>query len=677
MRLEDFKGRRLGRYEIIDLLGRGGMAVVYRAHDTVLRRDVALKVLYPQYGGDATLIDRFQREAVMAARLDHPSIVPIYDVGEAEGAVYIAMKLLNGRSLGDLLREQPKLTLAQVLPIIDQIAGALDYAHARGIVHRDIKAANILLEPPDRAVLTDFGIAKSLDTPGMTGTGVLIGTPDYMAPEQISGRPVDGRADVYALGVLAYRCLTGRRPYEGGTEEVLLGHLHGAFPDPSMVEPSLPPAVDPVIRVALARDPARRYATAGEFARGLRVAAGAEPMTPPPALHREIEERSVLPTVATERMVQPSLGSADATRRGDAAPPVAGGIYERPTTQPPSATATTIPAPVRSEAAAPPSTFSPMAIVGIVALLVVLAGAGLLFVRGFSGNGGETVGVPTATSGAGEVVATGTPGLTPTQEDTASPSPTVTPAPATTAPTQPPNPATITPAPPTTAPGATALPAATPTTAPGPTAPPTALPTPTATLTPTVAVTLTPTATASPTPTVQLTPTPTTELTPTPCPVVLAGGFGKLWETTPRVRTVLGCPTSTEQGGPGTIAEQRFEFGSMFYFQPTERIYVLIDNSRSAWRMFEQRELVGFPTPTPAPPPSTLQGGFGIVWANFPEVRQGLGVPVTPEDGLLEGAYQPFTGGLMLYSSRGLGAGGTIYVLYNEGTFERYDDPNR
>ena len=254
MRLEDLIGRRLGRYEIVDVLGRGGMAAVYRAHDTLLRRDVALKVLYPQYTGDTALVERFQREAVLAAGLDHPNILPIYDVGEADGLVYIAMRLLSGRSFADVLRRRGALPPDQLVPIVEQIASALDYAHARQIVHRDIKPANILIEGladadprgpaavSIHAVLTDFGIAKSLDptATGLTVTGVLIGTPEYMAPEQIrGGRKVDGRTDVYALGVLVYRALTGRRPFEGGTQEVLIGHLQGGAPDPSAIEPAL------------------------------------------------------------------------------------------------------------------------------------------------------------------------------------------------------------------------------------------------------------------------------------------------------------------------------------------------------------------------------------------------------------------------------------------------------
>jgi Serine/threonine protein kinase len=303
MRLEDLAGRRIGRYEVIALLGQGGMAAVYRARDTVLQRDVALKVLYPQFLSDATLVERFRREAVLAARLDHPGIVPIYDIGETDGTAFIAMRLLDGPSLADVLRVRQRLTIDETIALLDQLAAALDYAHANGVIHRDIKPANIILEglgtlwnrsnpnlleqvrltvPTMRAILTDFGIAKALDAPGTTTTGVLIGTPEYMAPEQIRGDVrIDGRADVYALGVLTFRCLTGRSPFEGTTQEVLLGHLEGAIVDPSALDPTIPQPIGAAIRLALARRPADRYRTAGEFVRALRSAARMEaPLRP-------------------------------------------------------------------------------------------------------------------------------------------------------------------------------------------------------------------------------------------------------------------------------------------------------------------------------------------------------------------------------------------------------------
>ena len=171
-------------------------------------------------------------------------------------------------------------------------------------------------------MLTDFGIAKSLDAPGMTGTGVLLGTPDYMAPEQIRGaQVVDGRADIYALGVLVFRCLTGRRPFEGGTDEVLLGHLPGRAADPSLIEPSLPNAVDLVIHKAMARRPADRYSTAGAFAQALGAAAGMDQPTPPPARRRDAEGRVVVPRVAVEGLTRQHADMDAVTRKGVAAPP--------------------------------------------------------------------------------------------------------------------------------------------------------------------------------------------------------------------------------------------------------------------------------------------------------------------------------------------------------------------
>jgi eukaryotic-like serine/threonine-protein kinase len=211
-------GQTIDRYQIAALLGRGGMATVYRAHDMVLRRDVALKVLYAHFASDAASVARFEQEAITAARLEHPNIVPIYDVGHVGDLLFISMKLLTGQSFHDMLAVGGVLDGRRVLLLAEQIASALDYAHSRGVVHRDIKPANMFIErapsadggTATRALLTDFGIAKSLDAPGTTTTGTMIGTPDYMAPEQIQGQLVDARADVYAFGMVLYRALAGR-----------------------------------------------------------------------------------------------------------------------------------------------------------------------------------------------------------------------------------------------------------------------------------------------------------------------------------------------------------------------------------------------------------------------------------------------------------------------------------
>ncbi|MEI7772130.1 MAG: serine/threonine-protein kinase, partial [Chloroflexales bacterium] len=280
--------QRLGRYLIKELLGRGGMAVVYRAADTVLQRDVAVKILYPQYGDDQSLAERFTREAVTAASLEHPNIVPVYDVGKHDGMAYIAMKLLSGETLHDHLQRAGTLAPARLCQILGPVADALDYAHSRGVIHRDIKPGNIFLSQTasgvPEVILTDFGIAKRLDAPGITTTGALIGTPDYMAPEQIAGRPVDARTDVYALGMLAYRALTGRQAFEGNAQDVLTGHLYRQPPPPSSVAADLSPALDPVLLRAISTDMSARFPSAGAFVQALGEATGATAVGRPPAL---------------------------------------------------------------------------------------------------------------------------------------------------------------------------------------------------------------------------------------------------------------------------------------------------------------------------------------------------------------------------------------------------------
>jgi serine/threonine-protein kinase len=691
MRLEEMRGRRYGRYEILALLGRGGMAAVYRARDTMLQRDVALKLLYPQYSGDTTLVERFEREAVLAAGLDHPGIVPIYDVGESQGVVYIAMKLLEGRSLADLLAATPVMQLDELVPIVEQIASALDYAHARGIVHRDIKPANIILEQRSRpgappatvAVLTDFGIAKSLDSPSMTGTGVLIGTPDYMAPEQIRGdRSVDGRADIYALGALVFRALTGRRPFEGSTQEVLLGHLEGRLPAPSSINPALPPGVDASLRRAMALRPDDRYDSAGAFGRALRAAAGLESPTPPPAARLPGDPRAVVPRAAASDLARRATAD-EQTVRASAAPTVAptarGPVPAMHARQPAGAGQPHTARRPQPEPARPRSRLPAVLLVAVG--LLALLGVGLLLGRLSAGAIGV---VPTPQPP--------TPGLTASPVPTAAPgpilgdttptatgAPTSTPAPSSTAaPTTVPPTATTTPSP-------TVAPSARPTQAPPTSRPPTAVPASAVPATAVPSATASPTATVAPSPTSppSATPPPTSTSTPTatPCAIATQGGFAMLREQNEIVRTRLGCPAQPIQGGAGTLAEQPFQHGSMLYFEPREAIWVFIGVERGIWYRFDQATLASTPTPTPAEPPQAglyvPVRGFGLVWAYNEEIRTQLGYGTAPEAGLFEGAYQQFTGGTMLYSATGLGRGKTLYVLYADGTFERYDDPNQ
>jgi serine/threonine protein kinase len=255
-----------GRYEIIRLLGRGGMAAVFLAQDLVLERQVAIKVLPPDMTRDGELIVRFQREAKTAAKLDHPNIIPIHRVESEAGLVYIVMKYVSGQSLEELLDKGP-LSIQLTRHILREAALALGHAHRRHIVHRDVKPANIMLDEDGRVVLTDFGISKAVQgTTHLTGTGIIIGTPQYMAPEQAKGREVDGRADQYALAMVGYRALTGELPFEGDPHSILYQQVHE--PPPSLLERRRDTPLD--LRVALeralAKDSKWRFPTMEEFA---------------------------------------------------------------------------------------------------------------------------------------------------------------------------------------------------------------------------------------------------------------------------------------------------------------------------------------------------------------------------------------------------------------------------
>jgi serine/threonine protein kinase len=281
-----------GRYEIIRLLGRGGMAAVFLAEDLVLERQVAIKVLPPDTTRDGQLITRFQREAKTAAKLDHPSIIPIHRVESEAGLVYIVMKYVSGQSLEDLLLRGP-LPIAQVRQILREAALALGHAHRRQIVHRDVKPANIMLDDEGRVVLTDFGISKALEgATQLTGTGTIIGTPAYMSPEQAKGREVDGRADQYALAIVGYRALTGKLPFEGDSHSILYQQVFE--PPPSVLErrPDAPRDLRLALERALAKDSGARFPSMEEFAASISgeraVSLGSESTTivSPPVTQR-------------------------------------------------------------------------------------------------------------------------------------------------------------------------------------------------------------------------------------------------------------------------------------------------------------------------------------------------------------------------------------------------------
>jgi serine/threonine-protein kinase len=274
-------GRTLGRYRLDELLGRGGMAEVFRATDTKLARTVAVKVILQTHAAEEHFLERFLREARMVASLEHPNILPIYDFGEENGVPFLVMPYLPGGSLRDRLKAGP-VPLAVASAWIAQLADALDAAHAAGVLHRDVKPANVLLGKDDRLFLADFGIAKMLESQkGLTATGVVVGTPVYMAPEQAQGRPASPATDRYALAVVAFEILAGRPPFEGDSVLSLM-HQHVATPPPmlSLRVAGLPAGLDAVLSQALAKDPSQRPPTCRAFATGVAAFAPTG-LTPP------------------------------------------------------------------------------------------------------------------------------------------------------------------------------------------------------------------------------------------------------------------------------------------------------------------------------------------------------------------------------------------------------------
>jgi serine/threonine protein kinase len=268
-------GSLLAGYRVESLIGRGGMGNVYRATHERLGRAVALKVLAPDLADDPVFRERFIRESQLAASLEHPNVVPIYDAGEADGVLYIAMRYIPDGDLGKLLAAHGRLGGEQTLEITSQIAGALDAAHRKGLVHRDIKPANILIADRHHALLSDFGLARHTSSAGLTRTGAFLGTVDYCAPEQIEGIRVDGRADIYALGCVIYHCLAGTPPFARETDvAVIHAHLHDSVPSIASARLELPPAIDHVIATATAKNPDDRYQTGTALAAELRAALG-------------------------------------------------------------------------------------------------------------------------------------------------------------------------------------------------------------------------------------------------------------------------------------------------------------------------------------------------------------------------------------------------------------------
>jgi predicted ATPase/predicted Ser/Thr protein kinase len=301
-------GQLLAGYRVERMLGRGGMGVVYRATQLSLKRTVALKLLSPELQADETFRARFRQEAELLASLEHPHVLPLYEAGEQDGLLFLAMRYVEGEDLGALLAAGP-LRLERACRIAGQLAAALQAAGERGLVHRDVKPANVLLtgkEGDEHAYLTDFGLARSLEGRGLTRTGEFLGSVDYLAPEQIEHGKADSRSDIYALGCLLYACLTGSPPFAREQEAATLwAHLNAEPPRATELHPELPAALDDVIAAALAKDPGQRHQTAGELAHALDEALAGKAPAAPRARKGAAKPKINLPLPAT-----PFLGRA-------------------------------------------------------------------------------------------------------------------------------------------------------------------------------------------------------------------------------------------------------------------------------------------------------------------------------------------------------------------------------
>ncbi|HEX2322362.1 MAG TPA: serine/threonine-protein kinase [Streptosporangiaceae bacterium] len=321
-------GSRIAGYQIQELIGRGGMAVVYRAADVRLDRLVALKVLAPELARDSAFRQRFIRESRSGAAVDHPNVIPVFEAGESEGVLFIAMRYVAGRDVRGLIEREGSLKPSRVVSIVTQIASALDTAHVHGLVHRDVKPANMLLgavasgSAPDHVYLSDFGLSKmSVAAVSLTGTGQFLGTLDYMAPEQVEGRPIDGRTDLYALACAAFEMLTGKPPFQR-EQDLAVMWAQVSAPPPSVREfrPELPAAVDQVMSKALAKVPDNRHASCIEFATDLHAAflavqsGGANNPAP-------TELAGTLPPATELAFAAPSAGSGGPAGSAGGAPP--------------------------------------------------------------------------------------------------------------------------------------------------------------------------------------------------------------------------------------------------------------------------------------------------------------------------------------------------------------------
>ncbi|MCB9076850.1 MAG: protein kinase [Anaerolineaceae bacterium] len=311
--MEDLTGRQFGPYHITAPLGAGGMAAVYKAYQPSVDRFVAVKVLPQHFAKDQQFVQRFEREAKVLAKLQHPNILPVYDYGQTDGYTYLVMSFVESGDLSELMQGK-RLPLPEISRIITQVGDALDYAHAQGVVHRDIKPSNILVDQRGNCLLTDFGLAKMVAgaSEKLTATGFVVGTPAYMAPEQGLGEPADGRSDIYALGIILYELMTGQVPFQAETPiAVVMKHIHDPLISPRNFQADISEPVERVILKALAKNPEDRFATAGDMVRAFQAAINTtDPITRLDPIHPTATHISkAKPPVAKPSTQPPRSGS--------------------------------------------------------------------------------------------------------------------------------------------------------------------------------------------------------------------------------------------------------------------------------------------------------------------------------------------------------------------------------